>query len=95
MESMTVGGLLTIGQLAERLQLSAGTIYYWVSRKEIPVIRIGKHLRFDFEAVLVHFKDLSGLSERSSGLGFREVVKYRGRSLTTQDPDHAESRRKD
>lgn len=51
--------LLTVGQLAKQLQLSVGTIYYWVHRREIPVIRIGKHLRFDLCAVLGYFKDLT------------------------------------
>jgi len=95
MGEATLEGLLTIRQLAERLQLSVGTIYYWVSRREIPVIRVGKHLRFDFAAVLRHFQELSNLSGRGSGLGFRKMIGQQGSSLTTQDPDHAESRRKD
>jgi excisionase family DNA binding protein len=88
--------LLTISQLAEQLQLSVGTIYYWVHRREIPVIRVGKHLRFDLSAVIEHFKDLTRLKERSPGLDLRKVVDEKhDRSLTTRDPDYAEFRGKE
>ena len=87
--------LLTIGQLAEQLQLSVGTIYYWVHRREIPVIRVGKHLRFELVAVLEHFKDLTRLKERAPGLPLRKMVNGQDRSLTTRDPEHAEFRGKE
>lgn len=47
--------LLTVDELSLFLKVSTHTIYYWVSRQEIPVLRLGKHLRFDRERVLAHF----------------------------------------
>lgn len=84
-----LGNLLTVNQLAEHLQLSVGTIYYWVHRREIPVIRVGKHLRFDLGAVLGHFKDLTRIKERSAGTSLRKVLDGNDRSLTIRDSDHA------
>ena len=50
--------LLTPCELAAFLNVPRKTIYYWVSRREIPVIRVGpKHLRFDRAAVLRHFAE--------------------------------------
>ncbi len=48
--------LLTVEELATFLKVSRHTIYYWVSRREIPVLHIGKHLRFDRQSVLAHFQ---------------------------------------
>ena len=48
--------LLTVEELASFLKVSPHTIYYWVSRSEIPTLRIGKHLRFDRDRVLAHFE---------------------------------------
>lgn len=60
------------------------------------MIRVGKHLRFDLVAVLEHFKELTRLKERSPSLNLRQVVnKTHDRSLTTEDSDHAELRRKE
>lgn len=87
--------LLTIGQLAEQLQLSVGTIYYWVHRREIPVIRVGKHLRFDLAVVLEHFKELTRMKERSPSLNLRRVVnKTHDCSLKIQDSDQCRAPRK-
>ncbi len=51
--------LLTVDELATFLKVSPHTIYYWVGRKELPTIRMGKHLRFDRDGVLAHFRSLA------------------------------------
>jgi len=43
--------LLTVNQLAEKLQVSSVWIYQKVSKGEIPVIRLGRVIRFSEEAV--------------------------------------------
>lgn len=48
--------LLTIHEMASRLKVSAKTIYYWVHRKEIPYLKVGKHLRFDEGKVILSFE---------------------------------------
>ena len=48
--------LLTVDDVAQFLKVSPNTIYYWVSRREIPMLRIGKHLRFDKDQILTHFR---------------------------------------
>ncbi len=49
--------LLTVKELAGLLRVSTHTIYYWVSRSEIPYVKVGKHLRFDRNRVLTFFQD--------------------------------------
>lgn len=49
--------LLTVEELAEKLSVSVQTIYYWVSRDEIPVIKVGRHNRFSFEEVMKGFRE--------------------------------------
>lgn len=48
--------LLTVIEIATFLKVSPKTIYYWVGRQEIPFMKIGRHLRFDVDAVLSNFK---------------------------------------
>lgn len=48
--------LLTIQELSFRLQVSVKTIYYWVHRREIPYLKVGKHLRFNEERVIQCFE---------------------------------------
>ena len=58
--------LLTVNELSTFLKVSPHTIYYWVSRSEIPAIRMGKHLRFDRDTVLAHFIAVSQQSSKAS-----------------------------
>jgi excisionase family DNA binding protein len=44
-------------ELSTKLNVPVNTIYYWVSKDEIPYIKMGKHNRFDYQAVLDFFKD--------------------------------------
>ncbi len=48
--------LLNSRELAEKFNVPINTIYYWVSKKEIPYIKAGKHNRFDYEEVMAFFK---------------------------------------
>jgi excisionase family DNA binding protein len=47
----TEPGYLTVAQLAQRLQVSASTIYGWVDRGYIPFLMAGDLVRFDPDAV--------------------------------------------
>ena len=42
-----IGRLLTVGQVADWLQLKPRTIYQWVHEGYIPVIKLGASVRFD------------------------------------------------
>lgn len=44
-------------QLAKKLNVPVNTIYYWVSRKRIPYIKMGKHNRFSYQEVMEFFRD--------------------------------------
>lgn len=47
--------LHTLTEIAELLRVSPKTVYYWVSRSEIPYLKVGRHLRFNPHQVLSHF----------------------------------------
>lgn len=47
--------LLTVEQIAQFLNVSPKTIYYWVGRFEIPFVKVGRHLRFQASEVTAHF----------------------------------------
>lgn len=57
--------LLTLGQVSERLNVSRKTLYYWVSRNEVPYLRLGRHLRFDLAAVLAFFEERTRARRKS------------------------------
>ena len=52
---ITVPQLMTIEQCAELLQVTVGTIYVWVSHKQIPFRKLGPHknaaVRFDYNEI--------------------------------------------
>lgn len=54
--TFTSTDVATVGEIAKVLKVSPNTVYYWVSRKEIPFKRVGKHLRFNLKKVLNHFE---------------------------------------
>lgn len=85
--------LLTIDQLATKLQRSPGTIYYWVSRREIPFEKHGRALRFDYEKVRAHFqKTTQELNESCVDL----ITKLsKGSSLKTKDTKPSPSQKKE
>lgn len=49
--------LLTVEEAAEFLSVPVSTIYHWTSRREIPMVRVGRHLRFEKDVLLQHFKN--------------------------------------
>lgn len=49
--------LLDISEMSDKLRVSKSTVYGWVHRKEIPYIKVGKHLRFDYKEVIDHFRN--------------------------------------
>ena len=57
--------LLTVRELAKDLKVSINTIYYWVSRNEIPYIKLGKHNRFYLKEVLEYFKNKTNFQDHS------------------------------
>ncbi|MBS1983137.1 MAG: helix-turn-helix domain-containing protein [Bdellovibrionales bacterium] len=48
--------LLTPNELADALKVSVNTVYYWISRSEVPYIKVGRHLRFVLKNVLAYFE---------------------------------------
>lgn len=50
-DEAAVPQLLTVRDVAKLLQVHEKTIYAWVSRGELPCVRVGKCLRFDPSAV--------------------------------------------
>jgi len=49
--------LIGVDQLADTLKVPKKTIYFWVSKKEIPYLKVGRHLRFDLQQVIEFFRD--------------------------------------
>jgi excisionase family DNA binding protein len=49
--------LLTLKEVACLLQVSPKTVYYWVNRSEIPYVKVGRHLRFNYQGVLDFFAE--------------------------------------
>ena len=83
--------LLTPEQLAEKLQRSVSTIYYWKSRGEIPYVKHGKRLRFDYNKVIEHFDKKTQIERSCSSLENR--VKYEtGSSLKSKAVSRTEER---
>jgi excisionase family DNA binding protein len=72
--------LLTLDELAQKLRLSPNTLYYYVSRHEIPVLRIGKHLRFRLTDVVAYFEAKTA-EHRERCVGSFKLVEGDSRSL--------------
>ncbi len=83
--------LLTLDELAVSLKVPKQTIYYWVSRKQVPYLKVGRHLRFRHEDVMRHFEAKTvehqppclrpPLSIQSKGVG---SLKIRGAAPTSE-----------
>jgi len=79
---------LTVEQLAARLQRPVGTIYYWVSRNEIPYERQGKRLAFNYREVKEHFRRKT--EEQGKRCSFEALPLKEGiSSLKIRSADHA------
>lgn len=52
---MTADDFLTVPEVAQRLRMTAMTIYRWIEDGKLPAVQIGKHYRIrasDLDAVL-------------------------------------------
>lgn len=49
--------LLSVIELSKILNIPVATIYYKVHRRELPFIKIGRHLRFDLDEVIKFFRE--------------------------------------
>jgi excisionase family DNA binding protein len=54
--------LTDVKGLSERLGVPTATVYYWVSRNEVPYIKVGRHLRFNLVNVIKYFEHRTGAS---------------------------------
>ena len=52
-------------ELASLLNVPVNTIYYWISKDEIPYIKMGKHIRFSYDEVIEHFKEKTSKHSKS------------------------------
>jgi len=75
--------LLTLKELADRLKVPVKTIYHWVHRREVPYLKVGRHLRFDEDAVLAHFRERTAHQTLSCPT-YADLVESRRRSLKTR-----------
>ncbi len=81
--------VLTLVELAELLKISRKTLYYWVARREIPYIKMGRHIRFERAEVFRFFRERS--QERGHGCPWNsDLVEAKPRSLTTSNGSLAE-----
>ena len=76
--------LLGVTAIARWLEVSSGTIYYWVSRREIPYIKVGRHLRFDKAEVVAFFRSKTSSYGAPCAARPREIFNG-SRSLKTRD----------
>ncbi len=81
--------LMTVKELANLLNVSTHTIYYWISRNEIPYIQCGKHKRFCAKTVIDYFTNQTKEKNPSNPLDvdvFKEdYYGNSGSSLTFED----------
>jgi excisionase family DNA binding protein len=75
--------LLTVKELSLIINVSEGTIYYYLSRNEIPHIKIGRHHRFSLEITLKWFaeKQFQNTLQRIDIRPYMESL----RSFTTEE----------
>lgn len=80
--------LLTVAELAMALRVAESTVYYWVSRKEIPFVKCGRHLRFELRKVLQTFEDRIGAKACSPPLPvvMRSISSLKTRNVGQADP---------
>lgn len=55
-EFQTPDTLCNLDEISRFLGVSPKTVYYWVSRHEIPYVKVGRHLRFQPSEVLGFFQ---------------------------------------
>ena len=60
-------GLISAGEMAERLGIQCQTVYLWVRQRRIPFYRVGRLVKFDELEVLARFKGEADKQESSDG----------------------------
>ncbi len=56
-ETTSIERLVALDEMASILSVSRRTLYYWVTRQEVPFTKIGKHIRFAPAEVLGFFRE--------------------------------------
>ena len=87
--------VVTAQELAESLKISIGTIYYWVSRNEVPFIKMGRHLRFNISEVLEDFKTKTREARFTCNDSLLGVSSNLQSSLKIRDATHADLQKKE
>ncbi len=91
-EGLSTPLVCTITQLATTLQVPVKTIYYWVHRKQIPFVKMGRHLRFNPTDVLGAFVAKTA-GEGTPCFGDRPILKDPGRrSLKIRNANPAQTK---
>jgi excisionase family DNA binding protein len=67
-------GLISAGEIAERLGIQCQTVYLWVRQRRIPFYRVGRLVRFDELEVLARFKGEADRQESSDGHAHERVA---------------------
>ena len=78
-----VPSLLKPSQIAEVLNVSDKTIYYWVERNEIPFLKVGRHLRFVAADVIRFYSERTAQATPGCLPDRSEVKNKRPSSLKT------------
>lgn len=86
--------LLTPQRLAKALDVPLSTVYYWTSRKQIPFIKMGRHVRFNLQQVLEHFETETREQRRACNLFGIRVGNKLTCSLKTEETGQVDPRRK-
>lgn len=79
--------LSNINEISRMLKVPNATVYYWVSRDEIPYIKVGRHLRFNSKEVLDWFTQKTMENKPTClMLGPKLKAEHQQRSLTIRRP---------
>lgn len=60
-------------ELAQRINVPVNTIYFWISRREIPFTKMGKHIRFSLPEVMEFFKQKTQENSRTKEKNGRQT----------------------
>ena len=60
--------LLTVGDLAARLQVKPRTVYQWVHERYVPAIKLGSLIRFDQASIATWVKKRETVGRKSRRL---------------------------
>ena len=68
-ELLARGALIKPEELAQAMNVSAGTVYMWIARGTIPYLAFGKSRRFDPEEIAEWIKDHRVWAKKDPGAG--------------------------